>query len=765
MTPLHPYHWQITTLKIFLPILALCILVLYGINRNAHSIQLRKLLHNDTNHIELISNDVRRVLHEIRDDIGYLGGLASKGNAADTGTLTPGRSNIAMARKALQGFLTYRGRYQRATILGADGHVWIHAETGHQDSMARIPPMQPIRTLRALTPGEIRVQIQNPPETPNEGAGNNSVLHILAGLFDDSQQPLGTLILDYPARQLGALMHHDRTTGTSPLLIGSNEMWLAYADPLDQTPGLGAAFSQSHPDLWRAIQDDPEGHREFAGRRYLWAAIDLAGTPETNAARGNIVDADGKPLRYWAVIRRSPNTLNAWIGDTTLLLTTILLTLVASLVLARYRTDLVRSRRNRELLHETQRLTSTLLQSGLESRPLADEMLCALEHILAMSWVSIQAKGSIFLKDPTADELVMVAQKNLAPPLLSRCARLRLGECLCGQAAASGEMVFASCVDHRHEIRFDGMAEHGHICVPMLNGAQLSGVINLYVEHGHRYNPIYPDILGTIASAVAAVVERKRTDQELVQAHRTVSAQRDQLAFERSVVEETLAMIRDSEKFDGRHVRYLMEAVDNTAGDILLAAQRPDGVCHYLLGDFTGHGLPSALAAPTVADIFYSMTAKGIDPNQILAEINGKLHEKLPPRLFLAGCFAAFDPHSRQITIWNAGLPSALLLRAGQEVRRFASAALPLGIVTDNRFDSGGESTTLTPGDRVYIFSDGVVEPANAEGQMFGIERLSAVLSKVVHDDMDLQYVVTQVTEYQTSTEHTDDITLLEIST
>ncbi len=69
-----------------------------------------------------------------------------------------------------------------------------------------------------------------------------------------------------------------------------------------------------------------------------------------------------------------------------------------------------------------------------------------------------------------------------------------------------------------------------------------------------------------------------------------------------------------------------MDPVEKSNGDLLLAAARPDGVHHVLIGDFTGHGLSAAIGGPMAEDIFYAMTAKGLPLEEILLEINRKLY-------------------------------------------------------------------------------------------------------------------------------------------
>ncbi len=247
--------------------------------------------------------------------------------------------------------------------------------------------------------------------------------------------------------------------------------------------------------------------------------------------------------------------------------------------------------------------------------------------------------------------------------------------------------------------------------------------------------------------------------------HALEKANRQQaiLENERAIVEDILAKIRSAEAFDNRDIRFLTASVETTAGDLLLSARCFDGERYFLLGDFTGHGLPSAIASPTVADIFYSMTRKGMPPLQILHEINTKLVEKLPPRLFFAACFIAYKPWQRLLRIWNAGLPDLLLFRENWPHHRVPSMSVPLGIVETLMLE---EPVTLDcqTGDTLYVFTDGIVEVPGMQGELFGIDRLERAVGRILRHERSLESLLEILEDFQGSLRPTDDITLLEVA-
>ncbi|MBI5461670.1 MAG: fused response regulator/phosphatase [Gammaproteobacteria bacterium] len=267
-----------------------------------------------------------------------------------------------------------------------------------------------------------------------------------------------------------------------------------------------------------------------------------------------------------------------------------------------------------------------------------------------------------------------------------------------------------------------------------------------------------------ILRAKMTSLERTRDLYALAQRQRdTLATQNDYLAHEHEIAERTLSKLMQAGYAGARNLRQLLTSVGLVSGDLLLAEYRPDGVQHVLLGDFTGHGLAAAMAAIPVADIFQSMTRKGLGIDLIATEINRKLKAKLPVGLFLAGCLLAVDAASMRVRVWNGGIPDVLFRRAGAGVcARIPSRHLPLGILDEARFDAALDSVEVHQGDCIYVYSDGLIEAVDATDTMFGTERLEALLDDPEADDC-FAATCDALSTFRQGTPQHDDITLLEI--
>ncbi|MBF0623400.1 MAG: diguanylate cyclase [Magnetococcales bacterium] len=173
------------------------------------------------------------------------------------------------------------------------------------------------------------------------------------------------------------------------------------------------------------------------------------------------------------------------------------------------------SERGNQRLHQSRVAISALLQIALEPISLEEQLQQSLEIILAVPWLSIQSKGSIFLLDQETGELVLTVQKGLAAPLLTQCARISQGYCLCGRAAKERAIVYAEHLDHRHDVTYPGIRDHGHYCVPILSQDRLLGVVNMYLPEGHPEDQEETEFLRALGNTLAGVIERKRIEKHL----------------------------------------------------------------------------------------------------------------------------------------------------------------------------------------------------------------------------------------------------------
>jgi serine/threonine protein kinase len=174
-----------------------------------------------------------------------------------------------------------------------------------------------------------------------------------------------------------------------------------------------------------------------------------------------------------------------------------------------------------------QQALNAILRIALEPISLDEQMHRILDLILKLPWLALERKGSIYLADEEARVLVRKAQVGMPAEALSACSRVPFGTCLCGQAIAAREVVFASCLDTRHTILYPGIVPHGHYCVPISSRDRPVGLLNLYVREGHQRLPTEERFLRAVADVLAGIIERQQTQERLREQLRLAAFGRD----------------------------------------------------------------------------------------------------------------------------------------------------------------------------------------------------------------------------------------------
>jgi len=253
--------------------------------------------------------------------------------------------------------------------------------------------------------------------------------------------------------------------------------------------------------------------------------------------------------------------------------------------------------------------------------------------------------------------------------------------------------------------------------------------------------------------------------------HSTLQEQRDQIAEnnehllqEQQVAKTVFDNVAHMGCLHARNIKHLLSPLSVFNGDVLLACQKPSGGMHVLLGDFTGHGLPAAIGAMPLAEIFYGMTNKGFNFTDVLREINQKLKQILPVGFFCCSCMIDLDFENQDIEIWMGGLPDAILYRADGEIVRIRSNHLPLGVLSTERFKTETYQFEMRTGDRFYMWSDGIIESRNDMGDMFGETRLHALFENNKVSEQLFGEILTSVQQFIGDKEYDDDLTMVEVA-
>jgi len=152
-----------------------------------------------------------------------------------------------------------------------------------------------------------------------------------------------------------------------------------------------------------------------------------------------------------------------------------------------------------------------LLTALNQAMPLDNRMSLALDSILNHTWLGLQPKGAIFSMQ--GKQLTMLSSRNMGE-LVTTCANVALGQCLCGRVALSEEEITVDHIDERHELGGDQMENHGHCILPLKHGNDVLGVLNVYLPAGSSLEKSNRIFLESAAGALAQTLAREQSKQE-----------------------------------------------------------------------------------------------------------------------------------------------------------------------------------------------------------------------------------------------------------
>jgi serine phosphatase RsbU (regulator of sigma subunit) len=180
-----------------------------------------------------------------------------------------------------------------------------------------------------------------------------------------------------------------------------------------------------------------------------------------------------------------------------------------------------------------------------------------------------------------------------------------------------------------------------------------------------------------------------------------------------------------------------------------------------VLADIAGKGIGAALLMANLQATLRSQCATASDhPERFLRSVNQLLYENTAEGDYATLFFAEYDDDTRKLCYSNCGHPPALLLRSDDRLERLGATCTVVGLF--DKWDCAMEERELTPGDAVLLYTDGVTEARNAEGEEYGEERLLQAARQ--HRELSLPELLAAVADRArkfSPHEQTDDITLL----
>ena len=205
-----------------------------------------------------------------------------------------------------------------------------------------------------------------------------------------------------------------------------------------------------------------------------------------------------------------------------------------------------------------------------------------------------------------------------------------------------------------------------------------------------------------------------------------------------------------------------MIAAKEVGGDFYDFYKLNDTIVAFLVADVSGKGIPAAMFMMTAKTILKDLAESGMAVNDIFVKANGKLCENNESGMFVTVWMGMLDLATGNLKYANAGHnPPLVIHKNGEGEYLRTRAGFVLGGMEGVRYRIN--EMTLDPGDRIFLYTDGVTEATNAEEELYGEERLIAFMNqnRTVEAKKLLVALKADIDEFVGEAPQFDDITML----
>jgi serine phosphatase RsbU (regulator of sigma subunit)/predicted ester cyclase len=295
----------------------------------------------------------------------------------------------------------------------------------------------------------------------------------------------------------------------------------------------------------------------------------------------------------------------------------------------------------------------------------------------------------------------------------------------------------------------------------MHDRGELMGVAPTGRELTNRAIVVHRIVEGKIAEewgmgTIGATLRKQRLEQEIRERERVEQELRVARRIQQASLPEKVP------ELEGWQISPFYRPAREVGGDFYDFHLLPEGKLGLVVGDATGKGVPAALVMSTTCGMLQAVARAlgSTSPGEVLAQVNETLLARIPPNMFVTCFYAVLDPKSATLSYANAGHDPPHVRRGDGHAEELRARGMPLGLMAGMGYEEEGAS--LSEGESVLFYSDGLVEAHDSQGEMFGFPRLRGLVAKHGRKESLEEALLEELNSFVgEGWEQEDDITLL----
>jgi len=315
----------------------------------------------------------------------------------------------------------------------------------------------------------------------------------------------------------------------------------------------------------------------------------------------------------------------------------------------------------------------------------------------------------------------------------------------------------------------EGAELRAGLVVPLVAQEKRVGFILAYATRKASFSPKEVSLLQTLAQQAALGIQRARLIDDLrskivqLEAAQEGLAKKERLEREMELARQVQQSMlpRDFPEIPDFRFTARNKPAHQVGGDFYDVIRLDQEHFGVLIADVSDKGMPAALYMALTRSLLRAEARRQQSPKVVLSNVNQLLLELGDGKTFVTLFYGLVDCNSRRMTYSRAGHDRPLLLREGAG-QSLGGDGTPLGILEDE-FRLTEEEILLLPGDRLVMYTDGLIDVSTKDGTLFSLEGWMALLQACAAQPLERMgdALFKSLLDYQGEAEQYDDMTLL----
>jgi len=260
------------------------------------------------------------------------------------------------------------------------------------------------------------------------------------------------------------------------------------------------------------------------------------------------------------------------------------------------------------------------------------------------------------------------------------------------------------------------------ICVPLIRGDKVLGAFNVENDKSYSYGFDDLEMLTGVANIAAVAIDNARLFK---------------ISKEKQEIERDIKIAADIQKALLPHHLPEVEGLDIAAstiqskkvgGDLYDVSLFASGKVSITIGDVSGKGVPAAILMANLYASYKGLARTNLPVEELVNQLNLLIYDATDNDRYATFFYGVYDPEDRQMAYCNGGHNAPLVIRSDGNIELLKTGGPAIGFVTDAEYKSG--IVRFNEGDYLLLYTDGVTEAEDRNGEFYEIEKLSEISLK-----------------------------------